>query len=835
MRTDSSPSDRHNILTKDRYVDTRGEGKKLLDQIKRTATSQILVLMCLVGLILAPYLFWLFFLIITLVSLIPILSKSNKVLPIKLPIELKNKYKDYHAPLPGRLSYKKASGTVFLGNIRQRNLEMWQEGEDLLTHQLVIGSTGSGKTETLVSQAGAVAFCLGGGTFYLDPKAGNLLLIQFAALCRIFGRIDDFRVMNYKNGGVVILEKHYAKGTNSFNPFSLGTDKAIFQILGGLLPADAGQNQSFLNSAIEMMKAVLPTFCELRDRGYIQLTPGLIADYINIKHLADLLISGKVYIPNQDEKIEVEISKKSLRPLGMYFDSLQYDRNVDPAEQSDSVKRSFGYAKQYYGEPLSNLAANYGHMYDKELPEISLEDVIYNNRIMLTLMPSLENPPAEQKNLGKIALSTAKQAMSLGLGSKTQGSFSDIIHNLPIDKKIPFLITADEYAEVAVPGFAVAATQGRSIGVCVTFGSQDLDGLIRADKDEAGMIFSNTLNKYLMRTIDPETTWQKFKSLASTIAVAESGNFKEGKLLGAYKKQIEANIKEVDRLHFNDVSSQIEGEAYFFERGNMHKMNTFYHGLSEEDLESIVPHFRYNQLIPVLAPCEKDLSAIKCIIDKTNHLLVASPADYLPLNMTCKFPDQIMNNRDHSLFIQTIKECDEKNQQKDSLNSLESGTLQAATTEAETPDNKVNTITTEMSGAMGQPEAQETVNFGDTQCDAGNIKESNSIAKDMAQSLLMLADEGDKELTEKTEKDLLLTHWMYQNTENNNKESIRSKIASRLNDINKIMMGDESKADEENKRHVEDVIGGLPYTSKPKVTPKDEDSTLMWDNVEMLT
>lgn len=829
MRHDTSPSERHAILTKNRFVDTRSEGVKFLEQIKKTALSQALLLACLVGIIFTPYLFWLYFIIITVVSLIPILSKANKVLPIKLPIELQNKYKDYNSPLPNRLNYKKAAGTVFLGNIRQSNLEMWQEGEDLLTHQLVLGSTGSGKTETLISQAGAVAFCLGGGAFYLDPKAGNLLLIQFAALCRIFGRIDDFRVMNYKNGGVVIQEKHYAKGTNSFNPFSLGTDKSIFQILGGLLPADAGTNQGFLNSAIEMMKAVLPTFCELRDRGYIQLTPGLIADYINIKHLADLLIEGKVFIPTQDEKIDVVISKKSLRPLGMYFDSLQYDRNVQPGEQSDSVKRSFGYAKQYYGEPLSNLAANYGHMYDKELPEISLEDVIYNNRILLTLMPSLENPPAEQKNLGKIALSTAKQAMSLGLGSTTQGSIAEIIHNLPIDKKIPFMITADEYAEVAVPGFAVAATQGRSIGVCVTFGTQDLDGLIRADKDEAGMIFSNTLNKYLMRTVDPETTWQKFKSLASTIAVAESGNFKESKLMGVYKKEIAASIKEVDRLHFNDVSSQIEGEAYFFERGNMHKMNTFYHGLSEEDLEEIVPHFRYNQLIPVLPPSEKDLIAIKGIIDKTNYLLSASPDDFLPKDKAYEFPEHIKNNHEHSLFINTIRECDEKNNKAENVSPVTSEIAANLTKTTPLPDDAVNAPPE----ASHAPESAIENSAGVKETTA--ITTSKNDAKSLAQQLLVQADQNEQAQTEKTEHELLMEHWMYENIDDENKESIRTKITSRLNDINKLLMGEESKADAENKKHVEDVIGGLPYTSKPKVTPKDDDSTLMWDNVEMLT
>ena len=205
MTHDNSPSQLHEILAKNRFVDTRSDSQKLLHAIQKTGTSHAINFICLVGVVFVPYLFWLFFLIISIVSFIPIITRKNKTLPVKLPIELKGKFKDYNAPNPNRRTYKTALGTVFLGNIRQNNLEIWQAGIDLLTHQLVLGSTGSGKTETLISQAGAVVFCLGGGAFYLDPKAGNLLLIQFAALCRIFGRIDDFRVMNYKKGGVVVI------------------------------------------------------------------------------------------------------------------------------------------------------------------------------------------------------------------------------------------------------------------------------------------------------------------------------------------------------------------------------------------------------------------------------------------------------------------------------------------------------------------------------------------------------------------------------------------------------------------------------------------------------
>ena len=69
--------------------------------------------------------------------------------------------------------------------------ELWIAKDDLLTHMLVLGTTGAGRTETLVS----LSFnCLaqGSGLMYLDPKAAPKLAVQIYTMCRIMGRNDDF-------------------------------------------------------------------------------------------------------------------------------------------------------------------------------------------------------------------------------------------------------------------------------------------------------------------------------------------------------------------------------------------------------------------------------------------------------------------------------------------------------------------------------------------------------------------------------------------------------------------------------------------------------------------
>jgi len=72
-----------------------------------------------------------------------------------------------------------------------------------------------------------------------------------------------------------------------------------------LIPSEAGQNESFLASAREVMKAILPALCELRDNNIIRLSPGLIADYLNLQRVADLYYQTdkNIYVPDAEENV----------------------------------------------------------------------------------------------------------------------------------------------------------------------------------------------------------------------------------------------------------------------------------------------------------------------------------------------------------------------------------------------------------------------------------------------------------------------------------------------------------------------------------------------------
>ncbi|TDF55119.1 hypothetical protein E1J61_36510, partial [Cupriavidus sp. L7L] len=100
---------------------------------------------------------------------------------------------------------KEADGILHLGNQRsvdqaEHLKELWVTNSDARTHMLLMGTTGSGKTVTLLSIC-FNALAWGSGFFYSDGKADSSLHAAVWSMCRRTGREDDYLVLNFMTGG----------------------------------------------------------------------------------------------------------------------------------------------------------------------------------------------------------------------------------------------------------------------------------------------------------------------------------------------------------------------------------------------------------------------------------------------------------------------------------------------------------------------------------------------------------------------------------------------------------------------------------------------------------
>ena len=483
-------------------------------------------------------------------------------LPFRMPLGLSGE--DKGDPLPGRRGFARPSGIFFVGNALEKGAELWLKAKDALTHIMLFGTTGSGKTEALVSLS-YNALVTGSGFFYIDPKAAPKLAVQAWQMARYLGRDDDFRVLNYGTSGK-------AKGasprrmSNTNNPFTFGSAEALTQLLVSLMPTTDGANSIFADKAQALISGVIYALVDLRDKGLVKLSTRTIRDSLAIENCVNLALREDL---DDDARDAI---RAGLKTSG-------WIEGKDFHSQPPAFLEQFGYAQSYFGKALSSLTDTYSHVYGAEDGEVDFADAIMQRRILVVLLPSLEKAPAELTSLGKISLSAIRNACAVGLGAQIEGDAEDTLESLPTDAIGigPYLCVVDEYAAIVTPGFEVVLTQGRGLGVAAIIASQDYAGIVEADQKGAQQMVANTSLKIFMKLQDAEKTWSLVRDLAGQGTVIRTTGYSASETPGGgYRDSLNTTVEKEDRVELRDLQEQIEGEAHFIFGGQIVRGDMFY-------------------------------------------------------------------------------------------------------------------------------------------------------------------------------------------------------------------------------------------------------------------
>lgn len=498
-------------------------------------------------------------------------------LPFRMPIGEPGE--DGGDPLPGRRGYARPEGIFFLGNQFPDRKELWLKAKDVLTHTLLFGTTGAGKTETLVSLA-YNSLATGSGLFYIDPKASPKLDFQIWQMARFLGREDDFRTLNYGTSGKA-QGKSPRRLSNTNNPFTTGSAEALTQLLVSLMPASDGANSIFADKAQALISGIMYALVDLRDKGEIKLSTSTIRDHLALEACVKLA---------RDERLG-EAARASIRAA---LNTCGWLAESPDDKQPQSFAEQFGYAQSYFGKPMSSLTDTYSHIYGAEDGEVDFADAIMQRRILVVLLPSLEKSQAELASLGKISLSAIRNACSVGLGANIEGGAADVLESLPTDAIGigPYLCIVDEYAAIVTPGFEVVLTQGRGLGIAAIVASQDYAGILEADQKGAQQMVANTALKIFMKMQDAEKTWDLIRGLAGQTTVIRSTGYRVREDRGSgYLDTQDTTVDKEDRVELRDLQQQIEGETHFVFSGQIVRGDMFYAGPSLKNAQLRVPQF----------------------------------------------------------------------------------------------------------------------------------------------------------------------------------------------------------------------------------------------------
>ncbi|HGW4499633.1 hypothetical protein ACQKD8_18275 [Pseudomonas sp. NPDC077405] len=501
-----------------------------------------------------------------------------------------------------------AGGILYLGYLRTPDFanagrELWLNDSDARTHLFLPGTTGSGKSETLIGLY-YNAICWGSGICYGDGKGSVALPFSLWSLARRHQREDDFLILNYLTGGsdpfddLTSFEGGSAQPqSNSMNPWAEGSADFLLQLTASLLTRAKGDGAQWQEKALNMIDALFRALSYKRAKGELDISIGIIRHYLALQNLVQLYIEGK----------NGSLPELAYLPIKSYFETGLPGFNPALAHEPDKwdpeVFNQHGYLTGQFARILSMMMDTYGFIFGDKYPEIDMQDVSLNNRLLVALIPPLEKSASEAAALGKLYLSSIRLMMAKNLGFVLEGSKQDILDSRPTTAPNPNIIISDELSYYFAEGIAVMFAQARELGYMMVAAVQDVQGLKRGEAgDEAASMIANTRIKWALALEDPEDTYDLIRKAGGDAyySVLSGHEVSTGTFTTTQKAQLVSGVERRDKIPLNDLKELSAGEGLVIFKNSVVPSTSFYIPNDQKQSSRLAP--RINRFLQVERP-----------------------------------------------------------------------------------------------------------------------------------------------------------------------------------------------------------------------------------------
>lgn len=487
---------------------------------------------------------------------------------------------------------KKSEGIIYMGQDMESGDQIWISDDMARTHMAFLGTTGSGKTEMLISLV-SNALVHGSGLIYADGKADSSLYGKLYSMARLFGRDQDVRVVNFQTGARDIFGPQEIKMSNTMNPFAQGSSGMLSQLCVSMF--SSGKGDMWEGRAIAFIESLMKPLVFLRDNYGLLLDVKVIRDFFELPMIEELTWEYEAQYPGVDQTLD---------GLKAYLNNLTNYSRAKHKQQHENALEQHSYITMQLVRAFGSLSDTYGYIMRTPLAEIDFLDVFLNRRILIVLLPALEKSPAELTNLGRIIVAAVKSTMAVGLGSQIEGLWSEVIDSKPTTSPSPFICVLDEYGYYAVEGFAVVPAQARSLGFCAVFAGQDLPAFQKASEKEADSTLANT-NLKLCGKMTCAKTYDYFSKIAGSGYYTRTSGFvgEVGDFFGSrgYRDGDNASIEKMERVTLDTLAKQPSGKWHLFFGGKIVRMNGFFADFSSRGGRN-VKHLRVNHFLKIKRP-----------------------------------------------------------------------------------------------------------------------------------------------------------------------------------------------------------------------------------------
>lgn len=589
----------YEISRAEQVVDVRPWGTRMAEMLSDPPMLLFVSVILLVATVAVPVLM---LVSIPLLAVVFVASKTaGKLLPLRYPPAAIN-------PETG----KAGDGIWYMGNMEfgkkkverlpletaaDRFKEVWLADDDLRKHMLILGSTGSGKSE-LLKGIFFCALCWGSGFFVADGKADNKLPLDNYNMARFFGRDDDLLSLNFLLAGKTPeqVRNSRKRRTNKTNPFSTADADTIVQMGANLLPKVDGDAKNWQEKALNCWRGLVPALCWLRDNEAMEISVTSFVDYLALPKLEELYAKGytlaqrnggvwnegfvglKAYLEVGLPGFKLERCLKKFNVLPAQRPMAGMGGKPEPLDQDSGTYDQHGYRATQLNPALNLLDKTYGHIFQDKFSEIDMVDVTLNNRILVLLIPSLEKSAQEAESLGKLTVACLRVMMGKNLGADIEGKRIDILESKATEARYPYVVALDELGYYFADGIAVMFAQARSLGFCMIAAAQDIEKLTEGSRAaEAGAMLANQVAKLFMRIDDANKTNEMIQKYLGkvNVAIKETYEFRDG---FGFKRMPEVKVTEIPVATLQNLQGLGAGKAIMNTMGQTFKVASFYVG-----------------------------------------------------------------------------------------------------------------------------------------------------------------------------------------------------------------------------------------------------------------
>lgn len=350
-------------------------------------------------------------------------------------------------------------GGLRLGFTKDTGRPVDINNDKCMRHLAIIGQSGVGKTVlgmNLLWQQTA----RGGGWLFIDAKLDKDTRDQLAYMTRVFGREDEFYVMNVDD----------PENSNTYNPLLNGDPDEIASRLLNLLPSsDNNPGSDYYKQSANYALTVLVGALQAADKRYTFMDLAIM--------LQSAAAIGKV-------ETLVPLDSPAFMVLQVFLDSFKKKDKSGINVDTDKLKQILGGMS---GRIAQFAQGKFGRVFNTTTPEIDLTDIVRNNKMCYVMLPTMGKDTAAL-NLGKMVLSDLRTAVA-----KMQGLTKAERPNPP------FMVFADEMGSYVMQGISRVFEQARSAGVMMIPAFQTFANLASVSPEFEEMIIGNTFTKVFFK------------------------------------------------------------------------------------------------------------------------------------------------------------------------------------------------------------------------------------------------------------------------------------------------------------------------------------------------